>query len=191
MAEFHPPDWRLPLALEARLAAVPADAQVKGLFFATARRVAQEHAGRAPGRESYSALINYPPQELVTVLAECAALAFPDLPPREGLRRLGHVVFPAVRENAAGTFLFSVAGNTLASAIRLIGRAYALFSTARATLVANEANRALVELRNAWTFPDSYHLGILEGAMRFYHANGEIRLANESYSGADLELRWS
>lgn len=191
MNEFELPDWNAPLDLEERLAAVPDDAQVKGLFFRSAVREAEKHGGHAPGRSSYSALASYPTKELVEVLVESAELAHPGLPARQALRRLGHMIFPAVRENPAGTFLFSVAGNNLASALRLLGRAYSLFSTSRANLVVTEEKRAVVEIRNAWTFPDCYHLGIIEGSLSTFHTQGEIRVRRLSLSDVDLELRWS
>ncbi len=191
MTEFVSPDWNAPLDLEERLAAVPESARVKGIFFRSARRAAEQRAGRAPGRAGYSVLTSYPTRELIEVLAECAALAYPEQPPREALRRLGHLVFPAVRENPAGRFLFSVAGDKLSAAIGLLGRAYALFSNASATLVDLEEGRAVVEIRDAWTFPDCYHLGVIEGSLSAFHAEGEVRLRRLSLSAVDLELRWA
>jgi uncharacterized protein (TIGR02265 family) len=190
MSDFELPNWNAPLDLEERLAAVPDDAQVKGLFFRSARRAAEAKSGRAPGRSSYSALANYPTRELVEVLAGCGELAHPDVSKREALRRLGHLVFPAVRENPAGTFLFSVAGSSLASAVRLLGRAYSLFSTSSANLAEIEEGRAVVEIRNAWTFPDCYHLGVIEGSLSSFHTEGEIRIRRLGLSDVDLELTW-
>ena len=191
ISDFVVPDWSAPLDVEARLAAVPAEAKVKGLFFRTALREAEGRTGSAPGRGSYSPLSDYPVKELIEVLVECAKLAHPDVGRREGLRRLGKLIFPALRENAAGRFLFSVAGGDLVAAVKLIGRAYAMLSTARAKLVEAHPDHAVIELRNSWTFPDSYHAGVLEGALEAFHRNGQVRLRNVKMCDVDVLLSWT
>jgi uncharacterized protein (TIGR02265 family) len=192
MDDFVAPDWAAPLDLAKRLAAVPSDVQVKGLFFRTALREAKAHGNAVLGRQKYAALTNYPAAELMRVLTECAKLAYPDVPPREGLRRLGHEVFPAIKENPAGRLLFSVAGNNFAAAVKLVGRAYKLLSSARATYRDVNAHSAIIEIRDAWTFPDCYHVGIMEGAARNYRSTDTVvTIRHLSMCDIDMKIEWS
>jgi uncharacterized protein (TIGR02265 family) len=136
----------------------------------------------------YHALLSYPGRELLEVLVEAATLAFPEVPLREGLRRLGHQVFPAVKGTAAGTFLFSVAGSNVRAALGLTSRAYALFgSHARAELSAVADDTVIVELRNVWSFPDCYHVGIFEGGVSAF--GGRATVAVCRHSDCDVDLR--
>jgi uncharacterized protein (TIGR02265 family) len=188
MMDFAPPDWNEPLRLEEHLAKVPADARNKGIIVSGAIARVKEQTGKTVGPASLGALADYPVRDQIRILVECADALFPGVPPREGLRRLGRGVFPHLRENAAGRLLFAVAGNNVFSAVRLIGRAYNLFTCAKAAATSS-GNEITVELRNAWIYPESYQVGVYEGALTDYHRSGEITVRRHSPCDVDLRIR--
>jgi uncharacterized protein (TIGR02265 family) len=188
MQEFRLPDFSLPLDLEERLARVPDDACTKGLIFNSALRQVKAKTGQTLGRGSYSMFTTYPVRELLEVLVAAVELLHPGLPPREGLRRIGQQVFLDLRASTAGTFLFSVAGRDIFGAIKLVSRAFDLFSSASGRAEAIDDRNILVELRDSYTFPECYQVGIMEGAMDWFGAQGEVLLLRRSICDVDLKL---
>jgi len=189
--DFSQPDWTAAIDLSALLVAIPIDSTVMGLFFQTALAEAKAK-GEVAGRGEYSSLTKYPTTELAQVLYQSATLAYPDVPVREALRRIGQKVFPKIRETTAGALLFSVAGNRPFAAVKLIGRAYKLFTSSVSATPAEQADGSiLVEMRNLWTFADSYHLGIIEGAFISYGSKSEILVRRHSICDVDFLVKSS
>jgi uncharacterized protein (TIGR02265 family) len=192
MQEFKEPNWTKPIDLELILKSVPEDAKIKGVFFHSAIKQALKKGGYTPPQQSYSFLSNYPSTELIRVLNDCAKIISPDLPIRQALRHLGQSVFPSMKETTAGTFLFSVAVNNIISAFNLIGKAHKLFSTyTSATANVIDDHNVIIELRNCWTFADSYHVGIIEGALSAYKKNGNIAIRSHSLCDVDMKISWT
>jgi uncharacterized protein (TIGR02265 family) len=190
MDNFQPIDLSSPLNTEELLAAVPEDLTVKGIFFRSALKQAAARTGATPLRKKYLAFSEYPVSELIEVLVACAKIVHPDQHPREALRRLGQQVFPVIKDSTPGRFLFSITGNSIRSAFRVVGRAYSLLSKSEANLSVIEDNLAIVEIRNAWTFPDCYHVGVFEGAVNSFGAECQITVQNLSLSDVDLMITW-
>lgn len=186
---FVMPDWNAPLDVEGLLARMPKDSTVRGVFFQNAVEQVKRKLGRDPFAREFYKLLSYPSAELVRVLRQAAEILCPEVPLRQGLRRLGQSVFPALRETAAGTFLFSVAGKNVRSAFKLTSRAYELFSShGRAEVGAVEDNAVYIELRRIWTFPDCYHVGIFEGALAAYETPGQIQIRRLGDCDVDLRI---
>lgn len=188
---FGPPDWGAPIDVEGRLASAPEDGWVRGMFFQGLVDFARSKTGQAVGRERYLAFKTYPLREYVSLLAAVAGVAFPDLPLREGLRRLGHRAYPNLMASTFGRVLFSVAANDFSEALRLVGRVYRMIANPGRVHVAQLApGFALLELRQMWTFADAYQVGVFEGGMRSYRREGEIEVRVQGPSEVDLRLRW-
>jgi len=188
MTEFRRPDFSKPLDLEARLAGVPDDAQTKGIIFHSALKAVKAKTGASLGRGNYAAFSTYQVRELLEVLVEAVGVLYPELPPREGLRRFGQRIFVDLRDSTAGAFLFSVAGRDIFSAIKLVSRAFDLFSTAKAHAEALDDRNIVIELRQSWTFPESYQIGVFEGAMAWYEVEGEVLIRAHTICNVDLKL---
>ncbi len=189
VTEFQSPDWNKPLDLAEHLAAIPKESTVKGVFFRSAIEQCREATGDAPGRDHYNALSNYPTLELAEVLAQCAERIYPSLSLRKGLRHLGANVFPRLRKTAVGNLIFGTVGRELTSALKMTSRAYKAFSNnVSAELTTTDSNLVVLELRNAWTFPDSYHVGIFEGAIKSYGKHGMITLHEHTPCDLDLQI---
>jgi uncharacterized protein (TIGR02265 family) len=186
--DFGTPDWRAPLDLEDRLAAVPADAMNKGILLRGMVREVLEKTGKTVGRTEYGLFGDYPVTEMIEVIVESAALLYPDVPPREGIRRIGRGLFPRLRGSAAGRMLFAIAGHNIFSAVKLVGRAHTLASGTRATASVPDDHTILVEVRNAWIFPENYQIGVYEGALSAYDKTGAVLVRKNSMSSVDLKL---
>ncbi len=186
---FVVPDWQAPLELEARLAQVPPALTNKGILLQGPVQEVLAKTGRKVGRD-YAALADYPVTEHIRVMCECAALLYPGEPPRQGLRLLGRQVLPRLKANPAGRLLFSVAAGNLFGAVKLIGRAYALFTSTRATATIDGEARILVELRTAWIYPDALQVGVYEGATAEYGraCTGGVKLRSpcDVYLGGEV-----
>ncbi len=186
--DFAEPDWNAPLDLEERLAHVPADAMNKGIVLMGPVHEVKEKTGKQIGRGEYGLFTDYPVKEMIEIILEAARLLHPDVPIREGIRRVGRGLFPRLRSSAAGRMLFALAGNNIFSAVRLVGRAHALGSCTRASASVVDEHTILVEVRNAWIFPESYQVGIYEGALPTYNKTGRVLVRTRSLSEIDLKL---
>ena len=51
-------------------------------------------------------------------------------------------------------------------------------------------HRAVVALRDLWNFPDSYQVGVFEGAMETFGLRGDIRVRVHSLADVDLLITW-
>jgi uncharacterized protein (TIGR02265 family) len=190
---FTPPDLSAPLDLAERLRDMPPGAAAKGMFFQPMIDAARAVAGRAPGRERYLSFKDYPMDEFMTVMAGCAELAFPRVPPRDGIRRLALNAYLKFEESTIGRVVTSVAGRNFHAALRLVPRMYSITTTpghGRAEMGAIEERRAEVQLRGFWDFPDAWHVGVFEGGMRVFGKTGDVRVRVHSRCDVDLELRW-
>lgn len=194
---FKAPDLGRPLDTRKRLDACPPTATVKGVLL----RAIVERAARAGVQlenvdSRYVAFKNYPLHEYIQLLATTAESWRPARPPRETLKELGSLVFPTVKSSLVGKVFFSMFGNSAeegTGALRVIAQAYKLVTNhARAELLTidDQAGHAVVRLEDVWSFPDCYHLGILEGAGRAYNPSVTCLVRERSMSAVDIRLEW-
>jgi len=188
--DFLAPDFSAPLDAEARIAMAPADGWVRGMFFQDPIALARERTGRYPGLGRYAGFKSYPLRDYLRVLVGCAELAYPGVPLREGLRRLGHLAYPAFVASTIGRVIFSVAGDWIA-ALRLASQAYRVAVNPGRVSIREEApGYAIAELRSMWSFAEAYQVGIFEGAMKAFGKSGDVRVKVISTSEVDLLLTW-
>lgn len=190
--DFVIPDPNAPLDLAERLAALPAQATVKGMFFQTMSDQAFAASSQLPGRDRYVAYKDYPLREWIEVLLKSARLTFPRVPVREGIRRLGQESYPTFTRSTVGKVLMAAAGNNFGAALRLAPRAFSLTSsTTRCEVVAMADSRAVLRLIRAWDFSEALHTGVFEGTMRAFQRTGVVRVRILSLSSADFEITWT
>jgi uncharacterized protein (TIGR02265 family) len=190
--DFVIPDPNAPLDLAERLAQLPAQATVKGMFFQTMSDQAFVASGQLPGRDRYVAYKDYPLREWIELLLKAARLTFPRVPVREGIRRLGQESYPTFTRSMVGKVLMAAAGNNFGAALRLAPRAFFLTSsTTRCQVVAMEETRAELRLVRAWDFTEALHVGVFEGTMRAFQRKGVVRVRILSLSSADFEITWT
>lgn len=190
--DFVIPDPNAPLDLAERLASLPAQATVKGMFFQTMSGQAFAASGQLPGRDRYVAYKDYPLREWIELLLKAARLTFPRVPVREGLRRLGQESYPTFARSTVGRVLMAAAGNNLGAALRLAPRAFSLTTnTTQCEVVAMADTRAVLRVTRAWDFIEALHVGVFEGTMRSFQRTGLVRVRILSLSSADFEITWT
>ncbi len=189
-AKFAPPDWLAPLDVDDHLAAIPPAATVKGMFFSGAVDVVRRQTGKDAGKGRYIPFKDYPLIEHARTLVDCAQAAFPTLPVRQGLRRLGNEAYSIFVASLAGKAIFGIAGRNWEAALALVSRAYAITGpVGRAEVAEIQPMRVVIALRGIWNFADSYHVGVFEAAMQQFGKKGEVWIARHGRADVDLELR--
>ncbi len=145
--EFEVPRFDGPLDLPERLARLPQHVRIKGMFFQAMIDAAEKRSGTRPGRGRYLAFRDYPVPEFLEVAAESASLASPEAAPREGVRRLGQLQYPAFMETHIGRVVMAF-GTEFERGLHLLPKAYFLAGEgASAEVLEFREGRAIVALR--------------------------------------------
>ena len=176
---------------EARLAAVPAHATVRGMFFQfLAQGLSPGAAAETKGRR-YVAFKNYPVREYIGLLASSCAEYAGRIPAAQHVRLLGRQVYPNYAETLTGTAIFAMAGRNFRRVVELCPAAYRVSMSPCTVEIQSFADgHAVVQLRELWNMPDLHQVGIWEGAMDVCGARGEIRVQVHSLCDVDFELNW-
>jgi uncharacterized protein (TIGR02265 family) len=188
---FREPDMWAPLALEERLQALPAAANVKGMFLSNIADLVEQRSGKRPGRPRYVGFKSYPLREMIELLPQAAELAYPGLPAREGMRRLGRLAYPTFASSTVGRVVMSIAGEDPRAALHVAPKAYRLIGNAgTASVVDSGENEAILQLRGVWGWPDAYNVGVHEGALDALGVFGEVLVRVHSLCDVDLLVSW-
>lgn len=189
---FAEPDWSRPIDFEARIAAIPLHATVRGMFLQMmqANLPAESMAG---GRvRPYVAFSTYPMREYVALLASLCTRSRPGLSSAECVRRLGRTLYPNYAKTITGTAIFAVAGGNFRRVLELCPAAYRI-ATPTATVAIDEcsAGTARVSMRGMYALADTHQVGIFEGAMEACGVEGTVLVQRHDDPGdTDFELSW-
>ncbi len=166
---FGTPDWSLGLDLEHRLDQAPKDGKVLGWMFNSVLDLADRRGVPLHEASRFTPFASYPLADYLRLLALAAERMDATASPRENLYALGLEVYGAFTESFMGRMVSTALGQggSARDALRWVARSYRLTSEhTRAIVVLNVEGRAIVHLRNVWSFPDVYHVGVFEGAAR-------------------------
>jgi uncharacterized protein (TIGR02265 family) len=196
--EFVTPDFTKPLHLGAYLARVPPDATCKGMFFDDIIRVVQKASPEA-GHEliphiarRYVPFRDYPLREHMELTAKAVQLLYPAMPPREGLRRLGWLAFPAFSESLVGRIIFGILGDDLDKVFELGPRSFSVsMSRGRATAHRVSDRHWQYVFSEIYGFLDSYYVGVLEGPIKTLGMVPQVRLSAASQTEGVMDIRWT
>jgi uncharacterized protein (TIGR02265 family) len=190
--DFHLPDWSAPIDLAERLRWVPAEHTIKGMFI---QKILEESRGASetmPAPDRYAPFQDYPMREWLDLLVRCAPLAHPRASQREALRRFGQSAYAMFAASVVGQVLVGFVNQDVSARIRLLPRIYRLLRRAGSVDASFPApRRAIVHLRDVWDFPDAYHVGVSEGALRALGVAGQVKVRLISQASADLDVSWS
>jgi uncharacterized protein (TIGR02265 family) len=190
MRTFHELDANAPIHPTTLIAAAPANATIKGMFFLQLVERARK-AGVEVSSTRYLGFRDYPVKDWIRLLSDTAAAVHPDLPPRAGMRRIGrdaHVTFLA---STIGKVVMSIAARDFDAALARLPKAYAVTgSHSTVTVEESEANRAVLLFKNVYDGIDAYHAGVLEGGATHFGRDVRIRAADIRPDGGALELSW-
>lgn len=147
---------------------------------------------KRPTAARYVSFKDYPLIELMRLLLETTVSVYPELPPKEGLRRLGRLVYPTLVNSTVGKVMFSLAGRKFEDALPLSRKAYEISLKPGSVSIENLGpGRATVALRSIWNFADCYQVGVFEGAMESFLVQGTVRVVRKrSLCDVDLHLVW-
>lgn len=187
---FIDTDWSQPVDFAARVAAVPRDAVVRGMFLQViADSVVKTSKGKLTARR-YVAFKTYPMREYVELLAAAAETGQP-LSAAECVRRVGWSVYTSYAQTITGTAIFAIAGLDFSSVIEVAPTSYKVALTPGSVTVRSLApQRAQVELRDIYNLPDLHQVGIWEGAMKACGVTGQIKTHVLDYGAVDFDVQW-
>jgi len=188
---FAEPKWYAPIDFEARLAAIPTRAMVRGMFLQLLVQGLGDEASARVSDRRYIAFKNYPLREYVQLLALACGDKNSRLPAAQRVRQMGRSVYPNYAKTITGTAIFAAAGRNYRRVLELCPAAYRVaVEHSQVTIRSIAEGRALVELRELWNLPDLHQVGIFEGAMQVCGARGKILVRQIDYGAADLEITW-
>ena len=136
---------------------------------------------------------NYPLTDFMRFAHNAACVAYPSVPTGEGLRRIGWRSFPAFAATMAGRVVLFAFGQKLEHVVESTPRSYAI--TLPGAVVKARRIREQhfeFEMRNVHSFVDTYHVGVIEGAIRELGGQPQITVRNRTRRcDADFDVRWS
>jgi uncharacterized protein (TIGR02265 family) len=159
--------------IERFLKACPPDESTQGTFLQYIRDEVVKRMGAAPAklfeglpRERWLPFLKYPLRELMQIVVNAARILHPKLPLSEGMRRVGWFAYPSFAATMAGRVVLFAFGETLEDVIRSVPKAYAVcVPEAQVTLTSHLERHFKLEFRGVYCFVDTYHRGVIEGAI--------------------------
>ncbi|MGE0320714.1 MAG: DUF2378 family protein [Polyangiaceae bacterium] len=191
---FVTPDWDAPIDPQLYIQKASPMATAKGMFFAMVQRELKK-AGKlsrvASAAPTYRAFKDYPYVDLLKLEVDACAELYPQASLREGLRRLGHCVFPMFLDQMIGRVLFGVVGRDPQQLLRLAAKGYAI-AASHGTGKALEVNgtSGILRLENVCNFPTAFHVGVVEGTLKHLDLRREVEIEEHSLFDVDIRASW-
>lgn len=196
---FRAPNLSGPIDVDACLRACPSSAETLGTYFQFAVAAVEKELGQIPEtlfagleRRRWVAWQRYPLAAFMRLAVNAAQIATPNLPLGEGLRRIGWMAYPSFASTMAGRVVLFAAGEDMDALFTVLPRAYDVSltrGTARATRVGER--HWCIELRDLHNFAGTYHLGVMEGALRARGVSGTVLVRSRPRpTDVDFDVRW-
>jgi len=167
------PSLTHPVDVERYLRACPPDERTQGTFLQYIRDEVVKRVGGTPPRlfdnlprDRWLPFLRYPLRELMHLVVNAARILHPREAISEGMRRIGWFAYPSFAATMAGRVVLFAFGDTLDHVVRAVPKAYEIcVPEAQVTLTAQTERHFRVEFRGVHCFVDTYHRGVLEGAI--------------------------
>jgi uncharacterized protein (TIGR02265 family) len=152
-----------------------------------------DRAGKSlPNSKKYIPFKEYPSSEGHQLFFVFAQKMYPGLPIREGLRRAGRTIYPALLGSMIGKVLFGAIGGKIETLMRFVPKGYSVSTNeAKANLKEISEARALFYIESFPNFDLSYHIGILEGIANFCQKRCECLVRRASPKQSEIVCTWS
>ena len=188
---FDEPPWKAPLDAARTIAAIPPTAMIAGMFFLALIEGAERRQVELTfPRARYLKFGFYPVKEFAPLLVEAARKFHPQLPLREGVRRIGTVGPAALLQSTLGKVTLGATEGVLA-AVTAIAKTYSIYvRPSRCHVTRPVPGAMVVSLDDVPHFLDSHHVGVFEGALQYAGAQGGVRIHRRGERSADLLLSW-
>ncbi|MEM7608108.1 MAG: DUF2378 family protein [Myxococcota bacterium] len=197
--ELVRPNFRAAFDPAQHLESVPTGGKVIGLYF---RDVIDALLGAAPTNPRLAELVavpykpfrRYSISDWLELLALAAAEAHPDVPLREGLRRIGRSAYEAFIATMLGRTIFGIAGRDIDAAFKLGPKGFAA-----AYGGTNGGVRAEQPAPHTWhytfrSYPaylDTYVIGVMEGVVAHFGKAAKFRHTPGIFFDGVIEMVWS
>lgn len=185
--------------LEAYLNRTPETATGLGAFFQSVlalveRRGAEdlERAMVGVASRRWIAFRQYPLRDFMRLAHNVSRIAYPKVSNGEGLRRLGHAAYPSFAATMAGRVALFAFGETIEDVLRASPKAYRLaLPEATVNVRAMGPRKLHMELRNVCSFVDTYQCGVIEGCVRAFGLQPDVRIqVGPGLIDATYEVKW-
>jgi len=191
LGRFVIPPSQAPLDPEQEMRSIPADAKISGMFIAPlVIELKRINASLPLPRARYVAFQFYPLREHAQLLIDTAALLFGDRPLRAALRKMGRAAPLSFISSTLGRVVLG-SSQGVQGAVEALAKAYGLnMRPGSVTVLESLPQRIILRLEDIHYFLDSHHVGAFEGAMKYAGVHGNVRIAVQNRSTADLLLEW-
>lgn len=191
LSPFREPPWNAPFDLQRELESIPSSAQVRGMFVLPVLHEARRlRLSLSYVRERYLPFQLYPLRDHARLLAEVAAAAYPKLPPRQALRKLGRGAPNALSASTLGRVLLQAAEGPV-GVVTAFAKGYELtLEPGRVVVEARGPTCVDATLHEVHYFVDCHHVGAFEGALKYARVRGHVKLQRVSAAEAVLRLTW-
>ncbi len=185
--------------VERYLKACPVDETTQGTFLQHVRDEVVKRTGSVPPRlfdglprDRWLPFLKYPLRELMHLVVNAARILYPKLPLAEGLRRVGWFAYPSFAATMAGRVVLFAFGETLEDVFRSGPKAYAIsVPDAQVTLTLLKEGHLEAELRGVHCFVDTYHRGVVEGAIWCHGFEPRVEVTTGTrICDADIVAEW-
>lgn len=167
-----------------------AQGTIRGLFFQHVYAECEAKNVEIPPKR-YVAFREYPMVDFIDLVVVAAPRLYPGRPLRGALRDLGASVYPMFIETTLGRVMRAFTGASYTHVIEAAPRAYAAATSDAIVEVKNlTAGSAEIAMRNVPVFPESYLIGVWEGAMPSCGCTGVVEVALASINEAHFKIEW-
>jgi uncharacterized protein (TIGR02265 family) len=183
---------------EPYLRACPPEATTRGTFFqhiydagAALSSSDRERLFDGLERRSWFPFKSYPLTEFMRLAYNAARVLHADRSTAEGLRRVGWLSYPSFASTLAGRVVLFALGNHLEDVVRACPAAYRQgLPLARVHVKPLGERHWEFEMWNVHSFVDTYHCGVLEGAIRAFRFRPEVSVEPMSRCNARFIAKW-
>ena len=189
--EFVERDYAAPLDIAAVLARVPADATLRAFY----PRAIIEHARRIgrplPVERFFFEKDTCSLRDVVELLPLAASVLHPDVPVREGLRRIGRLSHEAMLSSPVGRVLFGVVRKHVPSYLKMVPMGVRRSgSHARAGVEIVDKRTAVVSLDEYRSYVEGA-IGAIEAALEDAGVSPTVKVRTRAVDAFDLLITWT
>ena len=188
---FAIPDYSAPIDVDARLDAVPVEASIKGMYFASLLDEAKRRRTPLDVRWRILPFRDYPLRGFHELMLQAARAWWPGEPTREQIRRIGQIAFPTIERSLVGKVMFGALSGDVRAMLRLAPKGWSLsLSEARVECVELHERHGVLRFAGIYSWLDCYEPGVLEGGLMAVGRSGVVAVKSRSLSEADLYIAW-
>ncbi len=189
----------VPFDVEARLAAIPRDNWVKGLFFPRLIELIGDHFPKVapklagpPRLGKYLPFANYPGVDYSRLLIEAARIRHRGVPLAEALRRLQRDAVMDFAESSSGRVTMSLVDSFERALLQFPGVQRIVLGIDAIKATQRGARDVVLEYSNYHGWLDCAELGVIEGIAAHWDAriSIEVELDPRRYWNGSYRIRW-